>query len=158
MASDSTAVSRKTPLRTAMKRRLRLSKKPERTPFGRCVAWLRLSQTADKAARQREGGDERRQKADADGKRERAHRRGREQEEHRDGDEHGDGGIEHRGAGTAEADQDRPGELAPTLHLLADALEDQHAGVDRAMPTVSTMPAIMESDSGAPISARAWRR
>src|SRR5882757_6072123 len=85
----------------------------------------------DDQAGHRERREQRRDDADAERHREAAHRPGADEEQHGGRDEGGDVGVENGGERTAESGVDRRDGAAAAAHLLADALVDQHVGIDR---------------------------
>src|SRR6478752_2960622 len=77
------------------------------------------------------GGENRGDDADAEGHGEAAHRSGADIEQHRGGDEGRDVGIENRRQRALEASINRRDRGAAAAQFLADALVDQHVGIDR---------------------------
>src|SRR6202171_6441424 len=82
-------------------------------------------------AGKRKRGENRGDDADAERHGEAAHRPGADIEQHRGGDEGGDIGIQDRRQRALETGVDRGNRVAPAAQFLADALIDQHVGVDR---------------------------
>src|ERR1700730_996716 len=76
-------------------------------------------------------GEQRGQQTDAERHREALDRSGAELEQEHRRYQRGDVGVDDRGEGAVEAEIDRRAHGAPGAHLLADALEHQHVGVDR---------------------------
>src|ERR1700730_18067227 len=85
----------------------------------------------DDQAGERERGENRGDDADAKRHGEAAHRPGADIEQHGGGDEGGDVGIQNRRQRALEAGVDRGNRSAPAAQFLADALIDQHVGIDR---------------------------
>src|SRR5436190_21838155 len=82
-------------------------------------------------AGQRKGGEDRGDDADAQRYGEAAYRAGADHEQHCSGDESGDVGVENGGQRALESGVDRRNRGAAAAQLFADALVDQHVGVDR---------------------------
>src|SRR3954453_10429050 len=82
-------------------------------------------------AGQRKSGEHRGDDADAESYGKAAYRPGADHEQHCSGDEGGDVGVENGGQRPLEAGIDRRDRATPAAQFLADALVDQHVGVDR---------------------------
>ena len=85
----------------------------------------------DQAAREQHRREHRGQDAEAVHHGEAAHRPGAEREQRDAGDQRGDVGVEDRAPGALVAGVDRRLRRGAAAQLLADALVDQHVGVDR---------------------------